>query len=58
MNTDDMAYLGDSVYARFDGYMVVLVANPNSDAQAVVYLEPSAYAALKQYAEPLIGEGR
>lgn len=40
-------YLGDGLYAEFDGYMLKLKANiPTTD---VVYLEPSVWNALKQF---------
>lgn len=42
-------YLGDGVYASFDGYMIGLTTG-SDDAGVLVYLEPQVYAALRQYA--------
>lgn len=43
-------YLGDGVYASFDGYQIWLAANhPHSNQR--VALEPEVYAALLQYAD-------
>lgn len=43
------AYLGDGLYAEFDGYMLKLVANyPETD---VVYLEPEVWQELKKFME-------
>ena len=42
-------YLGDGVYAEFDGWGVWLRANsPNTDN---IYLEPSVLGALKRFYE-------
>lgn len=43
-------YLGDGVYASFDGYMVGLTTGSH-DAGVQVYLEPSVFEALTRYAE-------
>lgn len=41
-------YLGDGVYASFDGYQIWLAANHHENK--VVALEPSVFAALMAYA--------
>jgi len=42
-------YLGDAVYASFDGYQIKLRTG-DGNAQ-VIYLEPSVYAALVRWFE-------
>jgi len=37
-------YLGDGVYARFDGYQVELTAGDNT-----IFVEPQVYNALKRF---------
>jgi len=44
-------YLGDGVYASFDGYSVWLAVNHHENN--VVALEPQVFARLVQYAESL-----
>jgi hypothetical protein len=43
-------YLGDGVYASFDGYAIRLRA-PRLSGDHVIFLEPLEWAALKAYAE-------
>jgi hypothetical protein len=45
----DETYLGDGLYASFDGYQIKLRA-PREDGDHVVYLEPSTNAALQAFA--------
>lgn len=42
------SYLGDGVYASFDGYQIWLAANHHENK--VVALEPAVFAALMAYA--------
>ena len=42
-------YLGDGLYASFDGWQIKLRA-PRLDGEHVVYLEPELYRALTQFA--------
>lgn len=42
-------YLGDGVYASFDGYMVGLTTGSH-DAGVQVYLEPEVFQELVKYA--------
>ncbi|MDY0200612.1 MAG: hypothetical protein RBR40_06455 [Tenuifilaceae bacterium] len=44
-------YLGDGVYASFDGYQIWLAANDHRNK--VIALEPEVYQALVAYAEKL-----
>lgn len=43
-------YLGDGVYATFDGYQIWLGINDH-DSPPVVAIEPAVYEALQQYAK-------
>ena len=45
-------YLGDSVYASFDGYHVWLALDDH--ANQVVALEPDVYAALVRFVEHVV----
>lgn len=47
-------YLGDGVYASFDGYQIWLAANDHRNK--VIALEPSVFAALMRYRDDLIRE--
>ena len=44
-------YLGDGVYASFDGYQIWLAANHHENK--VIALEPSVFAALVEYEREL-----
>jgi hypothetical protein len=44
-----MTYLGDGVYARFDGYQIWLAANHHENE--MIALEPAVFQALVNYAE-------
>jgi len=47
-------YLGDSVYAEFDGYMVKLTTeNLPGQASNTIFLEPQTYANLLDYVKAL-----
>ena len=44
-------YLGDGLYAEYDGYHLVLTANvPTTDT---VYLDPQVWEALKKFMDEL-----
>ena len=45
-------YLGDGVYASFDGYHIWLAVNDHMNV--VVALEPSVFAALVQYKDQVV----
>lgn len=47
---DGETYLGDGLYASFDGYQFCLRA-PRSDGDHLVYLERPAWEELKLYVE-------
>jgi hypothetical protein len=50
-NTEDLTadYLGDGVYASFDGYGIWLRANDFRNPTDRIYLEPGVFAALVRY---------
>ena len=48
----EATYLGDSVYASFDGYQIRLSAR-RDDGTDVIYLEPETYVALTKFVEKL-----
>lgn len=47
--TRSSAYLGDGLYAEFDGYMLKLMANSAISPTDTVYLEPAVYAELLRF---------
>ncbi len=49
-------YIGDSVYAEFDGYHIVLTTDNGYGASNTIAIEPSVYHALKQYAQRIWGK--
>jgi hypothetical protein len=51
---EDNAYLGDGVYASYDGYQIWLAVNHHTNKQ--VALEPQVLAALLRYADRVYGE--
>lgn len=50
--TFENRYLGDGVYASFDGYQIWLAANHHENR--VVALEPNVFGALIEYKDDLI----
>lgn len=52
---ENETYLGDAVYASFDGYQIKL---RTGDANGqVIFLEPSVYERLKQFVASLYNTG-
>ena len=49
MDRDKETYLGDGLYASFDGFSIWLRA-PRENGDHLVALEPSVYAALTAFA--------
>ena len=51
-------YLGDSVYAEFDGYGITLTTNNGypDDPRNKIYMEPSVLEALDLFRKALYGE--
>jgi hypothetical protein len=48
MSTEHETYLGDGLYASFDGFMITLRA-PRERGDHFVGLEPNVFAALVEY---------
>lgn len=46
-------YLGDSVYAAFDGFSVVLTTENGGPPSNTIYMEPSVLAALDRFVASL-----
>lgn len=55
MNGKLKEYLGDSVYADFDGYGIVLTTENGlpTDPSNTIYLEPAVLDALAQYRQQM-----
>jgi hypothetical protein len=50
-------YLGDSVYADYDGYHIVLTTENGYGPSNTIALEPIVYEALMKYAANQLGIG-
>jgi hypothetical protein len=48
-------YLGDGLYAEFDGWQIRLFAHSGVNSTNVVFLEPDVLAAFLRYVERLKG---
>ena len=46
-------YLGDGLYASYDGYQIKLMANDHKHPSDTVYLDPVVYAALLRFVESI-----
>lgn len=53
--TNSREYLGDGVYAAFDGYQVWLTTENGIETTNSIALEPAVYAALERYVKALRG---
>jgi len=53
METEIKDYLGDSVYANYDGYHIWLTTNNGFGATNTIALEPSVYDALIRFNEKI-----
>ena len=53
----EKTYLGDGVYAEFDGFQIILEV-PTAFATMRIALEPDTFHALQQYAEKIAQENR
>lgn len=52
---ENETYLGDAVYASFDGYQIKLRTGDANNQ--VIYLEPGVYEALKRFVASLYNTG-
>lgn len=46
-------YLGDGVYADFDGYNLRLTTEDGEKISNIIYLEPDVYSSLEDYVKRL-----
>jgi hypothetical protein len=51
--SDNETYLGDGLYASFDGWQFCLRA-PRGQSDHVVYLDPIVFASFNQYARAML----
>ena len=42
-------YMGDGVYAQFDGYQIELYTHNGYEKLTSIFLEPAVYAAIRAY---------
>ena len=55
MNPGEKVYLGDSVYAEFDGYYIKLTANNGDEGDMqTIYLEPDVQVSLVKFIERIV----
>ena len=54
----DKTYLGDGLYAAWDGYRIVLTAENGVTATDTVYLDEDTWAALVDYIDTLKKKAR
>lgn len=54
--SEQKTYLGDGVYAEFDGYHVVLTVENGVMTTARIFLEPDVLGRLNAFAENCKGE--
>lgn len=53
---ENKRYLGDGVYAVFDGYGIELLANDLYNPTDRIYIEPSVLQALRDFYNDLTGK--
>ena len=53
INIYDKAYLGDSVYATFDGFNIILETFDGLKTTNTIYLEPLVFNALLEHTETI-----
>lgn len=53
MTKSNKEYIGDGVYADFDGYQITLTAENGIQATDTIYLEPHIWVRLQKYVEQL-----
>ena len=46
-------YLGDGVYASYDGYQIILMTGSHIDPDSIIYLDDNVLAALAEYVKQL-----
>ena len=53
MTADTKEYIGDGIYAAFDGYMLILTTENGIDVTNRIGIEPREWAKLTKYVEAL-----
>lgn len=53
MNEQNSRYIGDGVYAGFDGFGIWLYANSHYEPTDRIYLEPQVYHQLVKFVDDL-----
>jgi hypothetical protein len=53
---DHSYYLGDGVYASFDGYHIILKVNSHDQPTDTIYLEPEIIRRLIDYSKLILGD--
>jgi len=54
MNPEEKVYLGDSVYAEFDGYNIILSANNGYEDSDMIALDPDVQVNLVKFIERIV----
>jgi hypothetical protein len=54
MNPGEKVYLGDSVYALFDGYHIVIITNNGIKDTNEIYLDPVVQVNLVKFIERIV----
>lgn len=49
-------YLGDAVYAEYDGYQIRLTTSNGESETNEIFLEPKVYRALVRFVAKLVGQ--
>jgi hypothetical protein len=49
--SDKKTYLGDSVYARFDGYSIILTTENGYGPSNTIVMEPEVYSSLEKWVD-------
>jgi hypothetical protein len=55
--TETDKYLGDGLYASYDGYQISLKANSSTEPSDIVFLEPKVIRSLELYINQLRAGG-
>lgn len=51
MKKDNTEYLGDGLYAKYDGYQFCLMANDHNNPTDTVYLDPKTLDSFIEFVE-------
>jgi len=53
---ENVEYLGDGLYASYDGYQICLMANSHINPTDRVYLDPAVYSSLQKYVSRVVAQ--